>query len=74
MKFLRITALAGRFLVVATVAAGAGTSYAEPAPPPPIGYEVNLVDKTIVTTLDNGKSTSLPTSGASTSRRAGNTV
>ena len=53
MKFLRITALAS--FVVAAVAVGAGTSYAQPAPPSPIGYEVNLVDKTIVTTLDNGR-------------------
>ena len=53
MKFLRMTALAS--FVVAAVAVGAGTSYAQPAPPSPIGYEVKLVDKTIVTTLDNGK-------------------
>ncbi|HEY5854142.1 MAG TPA: ammonium transporter [Aldersonia sp.] len=52
MRFLRLTALAS--FVVAAVAVGAGTSYAQPAPTP-IGYEVKLVDKTIVTTLDNGR-------------------
>ena len=52
MKFLRVTALAS--FVVAAVAVGAGTSYAQPAPPSGIEYEVKLLDKTIVTTLDGG--------------------
>lgn len=52
MKFTRSVAIAS--LVVASVVAGAGTSQAAPAPNPDIRYHTNLVDKTVVTTLEGG--------------------
>lgn len=61
--------------IVAAVAVGAGTSYAQPsaAPVPEIGYEAKLVGDKIVTTLTNG---SFEISGATVNIRdtAGNTV
>ncbi|MCX5042031.1 ammonium transporter [Aldersonia sp. NBC_00410] len=50
MKFTRIVAIAS--LVVASVVGGVGTSQAAPAQD--IRYHTNLVDKTVVTTLEGG--------------------
>ena len=54
MIFRKITAAA--VPIVAAVAVGAGTSYAQPdaAPVPDIGYEAKLVGDKIVTTLTDG--------------------
>jgi small-conductance mechanosensitive channel len=61
--------------IVAAVAVGAGTSYAQPsaAPVPDIGYEAKLVGDKIVTTLTNG-SFQMSTNTADIKDIAGNTV
>ncbi|WP_068275591.1 hypothetical protein [Aldersonia kunmingensis] len=52
MKFTRTLAIAS--VVVASAVVGAGTTYASPAPAQDIRYHLNLVDKSVVMTLDNG--------------------
>src|SRR6187549_3678809 len=54
MKFTRILAITS--LVVASAVAGAGTIQAAPAPAPAqeIKYRANVVDKSVVTSLDGG--------------------
>ncbi len=56
MNLRRITATA--VLVTAALGVGSGISFADPAPAAPrpnsIGYEMKLVDRTVVTTLDGG--------------------
>jgi hypothetical protein len=73
MILRKITAVA--VPIVAAVAVGAGTSYAEPAsaPTPDIGYEAKLVGDKVVTTLTNGVFEVAGTSVA-VKDTAGNTV
>ncbi|WP_068275594.1 hypothetical protein [Aldersonia kunmingensis] len=54
MKLTRIAAIVS--MVVASAVVGVGTTYAAPPPPPgqQIHYNVKLVDKTVVATLDGG--------------------
>lgn len=54
MKLARSTVVAG--LVTGSLAMGFGTAYAEPAAaaPAPINYSIQMVEKTVVTTLQGG--------------------
>lgn len=54
MKLARSTVVAG--LVTGSLAMGFGTAYAEPAAaaPAPINYSIQMVEKTVVTTLHGG--------------------